>query len=167
MRETEAFSTPFAQGESLKSVVPHLTVEPAFDNLDSRRAALKLALKNHVVTALWVWHEPCLYVWVSNKGRMLKISIIESHNQRRVIVEGKLIALWVAELKTACERARADLEDRELVIDLKNVTAINPDGENLLLELMNQRVKFRCGVFTEHLLKELTRRRRGSIQNAD
>jgi len=67
MRETEAFSTPFAQGESLKSVVPHLTVEPAFDNLDSRRAALKLALKNHVVTALWVWHEPCLYVWVSNK----------------------------------------------------------------------------------------------------
>ena len=52
MRETEAFSTPFAQGESLKSVVPHLTVEPAFDNLDSRRAALKLALKNHVVTAL-------------------------------------------------------------------------------------------------------------------
>ncbi len=98
---------------------------------------------------------------------MLKISIIESHSQRRVIVEGKLIALWVAELKTACEQARADLEDRELVIDLKNVTAINPDGENLLLELMNQRVKFRCGVFTEHLLKELTRRRRRSIQKPD
>jgi len=98
---------------------------------------------------------------------MLKISVVESHNQRRVIVEGKLIAPWVAELRTACERARADLEDRELIIDLKNVTAINGEGENALLELMNQRVKFRCGVFTQHLLKELTRRSRGSIQKPD
>ena len=50
---------------------------------------------------------------------MLKISVVERRNQRRVIVEGKLIPPWVAELKTACERARADLEDRELIIDLR------------------------------------------------
>ena len=98
---------------------------------------------------------------------MLKISVIEGRGQRRVIVEGKLIAPWVAELRTACEQARADLEDRELIIDLKNVTAINREGENALLELMKQRVKFRCGVFTKHILRELTRRRRGSIQKAD
>ncbi len=98
---------------------------------------------------------------------MLKISVVERRNQRRVIVEGKLIPSWVAELRTACERARADLEDRKLIIDLKNVTAINGDGENALLELMKQRVKFCCGVFTKHLLRELTRRRRGSIQKAD
>ena len=98
---------------------------------------------------------------------MLKISVVDGRSQRRVIVEGKLIAPWVAELRTACERARADLEDRELIIDLKNVTAINGEGENALLELMKQRVKFRCGVFTENLLKELTRRRRGSIQKPD
>jgi hypothetical protein len=104
---------------------------------------------------------------VSNKRRMLKISVVESHTQRRVIVEGKLIAPWVAELRTACERARADLEDRDLIIDLKNVTAVDQEGENALLELMKQRVKFRCGVFAQHLLKELTRRRRGNIQKAD
>jgi hypothetical protein len=98
---------------------------------------------------------------------MLKISVVEGRNQRRVIVEGKLIPPWVAELRTACERARADLEDRELIIDLKNVTAINREGENALLELMKQRVKFRCGVFTKHLLRGLIRRRRGSIQKAD
>jgi hypothetical protein len=95
---------------------------------------------------------------------MLKISVVESHNQRRVIVEGKLIAPWVAELRTACERASADLHDRALVVDLKNLTAISQEGENLLLELMNQRVKFRCGVFTKHLLRGLTRRRLGNIQ---
>ena len=98
---------------------------------------------------------------------MLKISVIEGRSQRRVIVEGKLVPPWVAELRTACERARADLEDRELIIDLKNVTAIDREGENALLELMKQRVKFRCGVFTKHILRELTRRRRGSIQKAD
>jgi len=98
---------------------------------------------------------------------MLKISVVDGRSQRRVIVEGKLIAPWVAELRTACERARADLEDREFIVDLKNVTAINGEGEDALLELMKQRVKFRCGVFTEHLLKELTRRRRGSIQKPD
>jgi hypothetical protein len=98
---------------------------------------------------------------------MLKISVVDGRSQRRVIVEGKLIAPWVAELRTACERARADLEDREFIVDLKNVTAINGEGEDALLELMKQRVKFRCGVFTEHFLKELTRRRRGSIQKPD
>ena len=100
----------------------------------------------------------------NHKDRMLKISIIESHRQRRVIAEGKLIALWVAELKTACERVRVDLEGRELVIDLKNVTAIDPDGENLLLELMNQRVKFRCGVFTKHVLRQLARRKQETVR---
>ena len=97
---------------------------------------------------------------------MLKISVVERRNQRRVIVEGNSFRL-VAELRTACERARVDLEDHKLIIDLKNVTAISGDGENALLELMKQRVKFRCGVFTHHLLKELSRRRRGSIQKTD
>jgi len=57
-----------------------------------------------------------------------------------VIVEGKLIAPWVAELRTACGQAGADLENRELIIDLTNVTAIDREGENVLLELMKQRV---------------------------
>jgi hypothetical protein len=45
--------------------------------------------------------------------------------------------------------------DRALVLDLKNLTAIGQEGENLLLELINERVKFRCGVFTKHVLRQL------------
>jgi hypothetical protein len=90
---------------------------------------------------------------------MLKISIVENRTQRRLVLEGKLIAPWVAELKPACEKAKADLGDRDLVVEVKNLTAINQAGENVLLELMREGVKFRgCGVFTKHLLKELTRR---------
>ena len=74
-------------------------------------------------------------------------------------MEGKIIEPWAAELRPACEKAKADLGDRELVVEVKNLTSINQSGENVLLELMKEGVKFRgCGVFTKHLLKELTRR---------
>jgi hypothetical protein len=96
---------------------------------------------------------------------MLKISVIDGRKQQRLILEGKLIAPWAAELKTACDRARADLHGRELVIDIKDLTAISQEGENVLLELMNDGVKFRSdGVFTKHVLRQLARRIRGNIQ---
>ncbi len=60
---------------------------------------------------------------------MLKISLIDSSRQRRLVVEGKLIAPWAAELKSTCERARADLRGRELVIEMKQITMISQEGE--------------------------------------
>jgi hypothetical protein len=90
---------------------------------------------------------------------MLKISLIDSARQRRVIVEGKLIAPWAAELRNACEGARADLLGRDLVIEMKHLTTISQEGENVIVELINAGFKFRCrGVFTRHVLKQLTRR---------
>jgi hypothetical protein len=90
---------------------------------------------------------------------MLKISLIDSARQRRLIVEGKLTAPWAAELRNACQEARADLRGRELVIEMKHVTTISQEGENVILELINGGIRFRCsGVFTKHLLKDLTRR---------
>ena len=92
---------------------------------------------------------------------MLKISIVERRKQRRLVVEGRLVAPWSDELKAAYQRARSGLDGRELAIDLKNVTTISQQGENLLLELMKQGVRFRgCGVFTNQILKQLGRRLR-------
>jgi hypothetical protein len=93
--------------------------------------------------------------------RMLKISIVERRKQRRLVVEGRLVAPWSDELKGACERAGSGLGGRELIIDLKNLTTIGQEGENLLLELMKQGVRCRgCGVFTNVILKQVTRRLR-------
>ena len=90
---------------------------------------------------------------------MLKISLVDKAMQRRVVVEGKLIAPWTAELRNACQEARADLRDRELVIEMKHVTTISQEGENVILELLNAGIRFRChGVFTKQVVKELTRR---------
>jgi hypothetical protein len=90
---------------------------------------------------------------------MLRISIIDGRNQRRLVLEGKLIAPWAAELRPAYQQAAAGLDGRELVVEVKNMTAINQAGENVLFELIRQGVKFRgYGVFTKHILKQIARR---------
>jgi anti-anti-sigma regulatory factor len=95
---------------------------------------------------------------------VLKISIIDTPSQRRFLLEGKLITPWAAELRSVCGKSAADADDRELVIDVRNVTAISEDGEKVLVELLNQGAKFRCGVFTKHVLKQLARRTHGNFR---
>jgi hypothetical protein len=99
---------------------------------------------------------------------MFKVSVIDNAKRRRLIVEGKLIAPWTAELRSASEKARADLRDRELIIEMKHITTISQEGENVILELINKGVRFRCdGVFAKHVVKELTRRARRNVGEAE
>src|SRR5580700_220639 len=99
---------------------------------------------------------------------MLKISIIEGHTERRLIVEGKLVGPWVAELRSACENGSTELFGRKLVIDMKHVTAINQEGENVLFELIQKGVKFRCrGVYTKHVVKQIARCANGNPEKAE
>ena len=86
---------------------------------------------------------------------MLKITVVEDPRRRRVIVEGKLIAPWAAELKSAYQTARTDLQNRELIVDLRSLTAIGPEGEDVLLQLMREKVKFLCGVYMKEVLRQL------------
>ena len=96
---------------------------------------------------------------------MFKVSVVETRNQRRLVLEGKLIAPWADELKAACDTARMDLDGRGLVVELKNLMTISQTGENVLLELMQQGVKFRCcGVFAKHVIRALAHRARRKPQ---
>jgi hypothetical protein len=88
---------------------------------------------------------------------MLKISLVDGQRQRRLIVEGTLVAPWASELAIACEKARADLEGRELIVDLRSLTGIGPEGESVLLQLMKNKIKLQCGVFVRELLRQLVR----------
>jgi hypothetical protein len=98
---------------------------------------------------------------------MLKISIIENHAERRLIVEGKLAGPWAAELRVESEKANTDLFGRRLVVDMRHVTAISQEGENVLCELLQKGVKFRSrGVFTKQVLKQVARRANGKSGKA-
>ena len=92
---------------------------------------------------------------------MLKITVVEEQRRRRVIVEGKLIAPWAAELTSAYQTARTDLQDRELILDLRGLTAIGPEGEAVLLQLMRERAKFLCGVYMKEVVRQLARKTSG------
>ena len=90
---------------------------------------------------------------------MFKISIVDTHSQRRLVLEGKLVPPWTAKVESAWRGATDQLQGRKLVIDLSNVTLISTDGENTLFKLMRDGAKFSCGgVFTKHVVKQLARR---------
>jgi len=86
---------------------------------------------------------------------MLRITVVESPRRCRLVVEGKLIAPWTAEVTSAYERTKADLHGRELILDLRSLTAISTEGESVLLQLMREKAKFRCGVFMKEVLRRL------------
>jgi anti-anti-sigma regulatory factor len=99
---------------------------------------------------------------------MLKITILDTPDRRRLVLEGKLAAPWAAELRNECRKAAAEVRGRELVIELRNVTCISEDGQNVLLELMKEGVRFRSsGVFTRHVMKQLARKMRSNVQEPE
>jgi hypothetical protein len=96
------------------------------------------------------------FVAESQRTNMLKVTIIETREQRRLVLEGALVQPWIAELKNVWSAAGDGLQQRSLLVDLNNVTAISKEGENTLLELMREGAKFSCaGVFTKYLLRQL------------
>jgi anti-anti-sigma regulatory factor len=95
---------------------------------------------------------------------MLRISIIENATRRHVVLEGKLVAPWTEELRRVCTN-ESESDPRDLVIDVRGITVISPDGEDALLSLIHQGAKFRgSDVFTKQILKQLAKRvqRRGN-----
>jgi hypothetical protein len=90
---------------------------------------------------------------------MFRLSMLDTNYQRKLVLEGKLVAPWTEEVETAWRHAQEHLEGRKLIVDLSNVTLIGRDGENTLLNLMRDGAKFRgCGVLTKHMLRQLARR---------
>jgi hypothetical protein len=48
---------------------------------------------------------------------------------------------------------------------MRNLVSISQEGENVVLELMNDGTKFGAyGVFTKHILKQLAQRKRGKLR---
>ena len=87
---------------------------------------------------------------------MLKITLIETPDEQKLVLEGKLIASDLSELKIAWEGANGKREMRRRVVDLRDTTFIDPSGEQILMEMKRQGAQFiACGVCTPHQLKRL------------
>lgn len=92
---------------------------------------------------------------------MLKISIVDSGAERRLVLEGALTPPTLMELRTAWLRACAGKQGRRIVLVFKNVTQVSAEGEAALWELMNRGVRISSGEApTRHVLQQLIKRDR-------
>jgi hypothetical protein len=91
---------------------------------------------------------------------MLKISIVDSGAERRLVLEGALVPPSLMDLRTAWLRASAGKQGRKIVLVFRNVTQVSAEGEAALWELMNRGVRFSSGaVPTKHVLRQLIRKK--------
>jgi anti-anti-sigma regulatory factor len=90
---------------------------------------------------------------------MLKITTIKTDRRCRLVLEGELVAPWAEELEKKWRKVRISTRGLPLIVDLRNVITISQEGKDVLLEMMNDGVRFICcGVLNRHVLQQLTRK---------
>src|ERR1700678_767647 len=69
---------------------------------------------------------------------MLKISIVDTPAEHRIVLVGKLVGPWIRELQKVWEQAHPQLSNRRCVVDLNDVTLIDGSADGLLLTMLKQ-----------------------------
>ena len=86
---------------------------------------------------------------------MLRITVNETPTEKRWILQGRLVGLWVSELRRAWKKAHQPENNRKCVVDLNDVTFIDKKGERLLRAMSKQGAQFiATGIYTKHVLQQ-------------
>ena len=86
---------------------------------------------------------------------MLRITVNETPTEKRWILQGRLVGLWVSELRRAWKKAHQPESNRKCVVDLNDVTFIDKKGERLLRAMSKQGAQFiATGIYTKHVLQQ-------------
>ena len=97
----------------------------------------------------------------SQKIVMLKITTIKRDQRCRLVLEGDLVAPWVAELQREWNEVRVSAADLKLIVDLRSVITISQEGQDVLLDMMSNGVRFVCrGVLNRHVIQQLARKKK-------
>ena len=92
---------------------------------------------------------------------MLKITTIKRDQCCRLVLEGEIVSPWVAELQKAWNELRVSAADLKLIVDLKSVITISQEGQDVLLDMMSNGVRFVCrGVLNRHVIQQLARKKK-------
>lgn len=69
---------------------------------------------------------------------MLRITIVDSPTEQRLVLYGKLVGPWIGELQRVWENLCQQLGNRRSVIDLNEVTLIDDSADQLLATMLEQ-----------------------------
>jgi len=87
---------------------------------------------------------------------MLRVSYSDSVDGQRWQLCGRLAGPWVDELRRSWRQARQRAPLARAVVDLKDVTFVDEDGEALLVEMQGVGTEFiAAGVANKHLVASL------------
>jgi hypothetical protein len=87
---------------------------------------------------------------------MLKITITHTAAVEHWILQGRLVAPWVNELKTSWKRARSAIRSRRCIVNLDEVTFIDKRGERVLRSMSKQGARLVArDVYVKHVLNRL------------
>ena len=88
---------------------------------------------------------------------MLKITFKDTPEGTKVKLEGKLSGPWVEELERSWTE-RSPLAPENVIIDLSDVTYIDPEGKRLLARMVGKGVSFEgTHLMTKYVIDEITR----------
>ena len=86
---------------------------------------------------------------------MLKITKTETPAEEKWILQGRLVGLWVGELRRNWKKTHRAGGNRKCVVDLNDVTFIDKKGETLLCTMSKQGAQFiATGIYIKHVIQQ-------------
>jgi ABC-type transporter Mla MlaB component len=93
---------------------------------------------------------------VTYERDMLRITIFETPNEQRLVVEGQLTRSAVPELELAWEKIRKRRRNCECVIDLSETSSVDSSGKAALIGMICNGARLTAnGLYTEYLVQKL------------
>jgi hypothetical protein len=87
---------------------------------------------------------------------MLRTMITETPFEQKWVLQGRLCRQWAADLKERWDSMRSTREGRKCTIDLEDVTSVDAEGENVLLEMAAEGAAlFATRAYMKHILESL------------
>jgi hypothetical protein len=91
---------------------------------------------------------------------MLRITIAETVTEQRWTLEGRLVQLWVSELKSNWARTGTARRERKCVVDLTGVTFIDKSGEKALATLFKEGAELiATGTYTQYVVHNIEKKK--------
>jgi hypothetical protein len=86
---------------------------------------------------------------------VLKITRTETPVEEKWILQGRLVGLWVCELRRTWKETHRTDDNLKCIVDLNEVTFIDKKGESLLRTMSKEGAQFiATGIYIKHVLQQ-------------
>ena len=86
---------------------------------------------------------------------MLKITRTETSAEEKWILQGRLVGLWVGELRKCWKKTHRTDNNLKCIVDVNDLTLIDRNGERLLRTMSKEGAQFiASGIYIRHLLQQ-------------